>query len=355
VAANAGMTMGGVMHYIELDIANLKRWFAGTIGTTGNQSWNNNGYIVYFSDRRGNHNDAAVNAPETGEFGHEDSINSAAGAASSAPDGVLEGGEDRNENTTLETYGASPSALALYGATATFVAGSTPLTTITNAAEARVNRQVLFRRGLKLTNGCIGEATPVGGCTAANGVNNLPDSGLTVATENGLFVQGNYNAISTSVVAEPNRPASVLADAITILSNNWLDTRSLNSPNDKAGRPAVTTGYRFAMVGGKSVAFAKPAWATAGDWGTDGGVHNFMRMLENWGGDTTWYRGAMISLYTARQFIGTYKFNSNIYSPGTRAFSFDTDFLDPTLLPPGTPMFRDINTLRFRQILRPNQ
>jgi hypothetical protein len=62
-----------------------------------------------------------------------------------------------------------------------------------------------------------------------------------------------------------------------------------------------------------------------------------------------------VSLYTARQFIGIYKANSNTYSPGTRAFAFDTDFLDPTRLPPGTPMFRDVNTLRFRQILRPNQ
>jgi hypothetical protein len=31
------------------------------------------------------------------------------------------------------------------------------------------------------------------------------------------------------------------------------------------------------------------------------------------------------------------------------------DFLIPDELPPGTPMFRDINTLQFRQILRPNQ
>ena len=89
--------------------------------------------------------------------------------------------------------------------------------------------------------------------------------------------------------------------------------------------------------------------------GTDGGVHNFMRMLENWGGQTISYRGSMISLYTARQMIGIYRANSNVYSPGTRAFAFDTNFLQPQLLPPGTPMFRDVNTLRFRQILRPNQ
>jgi hypothetical protein len=78
-------------------------------------------------------------------------------------------------------------------------------------------------------------------------------------------------------------------------------------------------------------------------------------MLEDWAGQTINYRGSIVSLYTARQWIGIYRANSNTYAPGTRAFAFDTDFLTPTLLPPGTPMFRDINTLKFRQILRPNQ
>jgi hypothetical protein len=338
------MTMGGVMNYISIDVANLSRWFSGAIGTTGAQALNNNGYIVYFSDRRGNHDDSQPGAPETGEYGHEDSVNSAQGSGSSAPNGVLEGGEDRNENNTLEVYGATPSAVALYGAMAPFAAGSTPLTQITNAPEARVNRQVFFRRALKLVNGGIN-----------GGVNNLPPSGLLVAAENGIYVQGNYNATSSSVLATPNRPAAIVGDSITILSNAWSDAKSLNFPNDKAARGATTTGYRFAMIAGKSIPFAKPGWAGAGDWGTDGGVHNFMRMLENWSGTTTYYRGAMVSLYTARQFIGTYKYNNNAYSPGTREFSFDTNFLQPTLLPPGTPMFRDVNTLRFRQILRPNQ
>lgn len=356
VATNAAMTMGGVMNYVSLDIANLKRWLTGAIGTTGTQAWNQNGYIVYFSDRRGNHNDAAAGGgqPETGEYGNEDSINNAAGAASSAPNNVLEAGEDRNpvDNDpmyvpVLETYGALPSAVAGVvpgGAQAPFNAAATPLTAIANAPAARMNKQVLFRRALKLINGGIN-----------GGVNNLPDSGLTVAAENGIYVQGNYNATATSVVATPDRPAAIIGDAITILSNNWTDVKSLNTPNDMAARDATSTGYRFAMIGGKSIAFPKPGWAAAGDWGTDGGVHNFMRMLEDWGGQTISYRGAMISLYTARQMIGIYKANSNTYAPGTRAFAFDTNFLQPQLLPPGTPMFRDVNTLRFRQILRPNQ
>ena len=85
----------------------------------------------------------------------------------------------------------------------------------------------------------------------------------------------------------------------------------------------------------------------------DGGVHNFMKMLEDWGGQTLRYRGSMVSLYYSRQAIGIYRADANIYSPPIRNYNFDTDFLTPALLPPGTPMFRDINTLKFRQILRP--
>jgi hypothetical protein len=268
-----------------------------------------------------------------------------------------EAGEDRNENGTLQKYGekveTTVPGLVPASASAPYNTSATPWSDVTNP-QARVNKQLLFRRALKLINGCIGTSSATPGCNAANGVNNLPDSGLTIAAENGVYVQGNYNATSTNVEATPDRPAAILGDAITILSNDWKDVNSLNSPNDKDNRPADSTGYRFAMVAGKSIAFPKPAWATAGDWGTDGGVHNFMRMLENWSGKTISYRGSMISLYTSRQMIGTYKANDNVYAPGTRNFAFDTNFLDPQKLPPGTPMFRDVNTLRFRQILRPN-
>ena len=44
-----------------------------------------------------------------------------------------------------------------------------------------------------------------------------------------------------------------------------------------------------------------------------------------------------------------------VYDYADRNFKFDDEFLQPALLPPGTPMFRDVNLLSFRQILRPNQ
>jgi hypothetical protein len=363
VNTTAPMAMGGVINYVALDIRNLGRWFRGEIGAMGAQALRNNGIIVYFSDRRGNHDWDDPNDRETGEYGNEDSVNSAGGAGPADPvpnGGMPEGGEDRNEDGDLDTYGARVEttvagvvpAGAPIAANMPFGTGATPRTTITNPGEARVNRQIFFRHALKLINGGIG-----------GGVNNVSmtlnpadqNAGLAIASENGVYVQGNYNATSTDANANPSVPASIIADAIAILSNNWSDVKSLTDPNDMAARDATDTGYRFAMVAGKSVAFAKPAWAAAGDWGTDGGVHNFMRMLEDWGGFTIFYRGSMVSLYTARQLIGIYKANGNTYAPGTRAFSFDTNFLNPFLLPPGTPMFRDVNTLRFRQILRPNQ
>jgi hypothetical protein len=64
----------------------------------------------------------------------------------------------------------------------------------------------------------------------------------------------------------------------------------------------------------------------------------------------------MVSLYTSRQATGTFKYaGTTVYDYADRNFKFDTEFLQPALLPPGTPMFRDVNLLTFRQILRPNQ
>jgi hypothetical protein len=108
------------------------------------------------------------------------------------------------------------------------------------------------------------------------------------------------------------------------------------------------------MITGKALPFQHPGWGVT-EWGSDGGVHNFMRMLEDWGGQNLRYRGSMVSLFFSRQATGPYRADANVYAPPSRGYNFDTDFLTPALLPPGTPAFRDINTLKFRQILRPNQ
>jgi len=97
-------------------------------------------------------------------------------------------------------------------------------------------------------------------------------------------------------------------------------------------------------------------WTPQTNFGMDGGAHNLLRQLEAWSTSTAInYRGSIVSFYYSRQAIGTFKCCNDTYTPGDRNYFFDTDFLLPDKLPPGTPMFRDVNTLTFRQLLRPNQ
>jgi hypothetical protein len=321
--------LGGVMHYIELDVNNLRRWWEGTIGISGPGSMDVTGYVVYFSDRRGNR-DAGGN--ETGEFGFEDFVNPTDPAVGN-PNGVLDAGEDMNANGTLETYGAVPIPRA--GAFAP-LDGTADLRTAVNPEIARVNPPVFFRRALKLTNGSVG---------------NIIMPGLTVVAENTLYVEGNYNASNGGFV-EPNAATAVIVDSLSLLSNAWNDLESYDSPQQNTGRVAQETWWRMAVISGKGNPFPRPNGEPA-NLGTDGGIHNFLRYIERWSGKTVHYLGSIAILYNNRQNVGIFKQagNNNVYGPpSVRDYSFDLDFLDPSLMPPRTPVFRDINTLGFTEI-----
>ena len=143
------MYLGGIMHYVELDVQNLSRWLSGTIAGRGTQALNNNGYIVYFSDRRNNWHDPVTNQ-ETGEYGFEDIINPTI-AAGMPPNGARETGEDVNGNNALDVYGGTPRNLPANPRTP-MDAAATPLSVVTGASttevasRARVNRPIFFRR-----------------------------------------------------------------------------------------------------------------------------------------------------------------------------------------------------------------
>ncbi len=371
------LSIGGIMQYVELDMNNLKRWLTpggmpGAASGANAQNENGNGFIVYFSDRRNNKNTPAalpqiqcpptVAAPcETGEYGWEHVVNL------TQADGLIytafDAGEDMNGNGVADTYGrVARNVPAL--STAPFDAASLVTTNLTNANviwplvagssvvagsgyplkvfAARANRTLHFRRALKIVNGTLG---------------NIITPGLTIASENPVYIQGNFNATPAGLWTAAHAATAIIADSVTTLSNRWNDINSFTSPNDSRLRVASSTAYRVAIVSGKGLAFPKPAAADA-SFGSDGGVHNFMRNLEDWAtpAATHRYRGSLISFFIARQAVGTFKCcDGDTYLRGPRDWTFDSDFLIPSLLPPGTPMFRDVNTLTFRQLLRPNQ
>jgi hypothetical protein len=146
---------------------------------------------------------------------------------------------------------------------------------------------------------------------------------------------------------------------VTLLSNEWTDLKSFLYPykNDATAPPNANNRvrntevwYRLAVLSGKGPAFTDGA---TGDFGTDGGAHNFLRFLES--GSTVNYLGSMASFFFNRQAVGTFKCCTTVYGAPTRNYTFDTNFLTPSLLPPNTPMFRDLNAVGFAQEMRPGR
>jgi len=376
----ATCSVNGVMNAVELDVGNLRKWLKGTIGTTGgNVDYvSQNGYILYFSDRRGMLADPlATPSVITGSYGFEDVINS--GSNNGTPDGAAETAvtiagvsrspEDTDNNGRSDTYGAVNVGNG-FGINTT--AGFTPDPFSTRIASCfttgRKNRVTGARHALKLVDGAGNNA---GGNVPVRNVANADGTlgGFTVASENPVYIQGDYNSWAGdptwpdgSTAADPaHAAAAVIADTVTLLSNQWQDAGvvgagtkvgSMLYPTDATlYRPAVTTYYRVAIAAGKTIAFPHPSGSNSTTYfGTDGGLHNFLRFLENWNGDILYYKGSLVSLFYSTYATGTFKCcNYVVYEPPTRKYKFDPLFSQPANLPPGTPMFRDIDNLSYRQ------
>ena len=88
------------------------------------------------------------------------------------------------------------------------------------------------------------------------------------------------------------------------------------------------------------------------------GVPNFLRFLESWFAGSTQntmhYGGSLVSMYYSTYNTGMFKCCTySVYIPPFRDYYFDTDFTTPQGLPPGTPMFRDVESLGYRQLFNP--
>lgn len=172
-----------------------------------------------------------------------------------------------------------------------------------------------------------------------------PGGGLTIVTDHPAYIIGDYNTGGTgdsvpvnvkdsSLSASPTvsgytvRPAAVMADAVTILSRNWL-TGNYNSKASSTGRIPVNTTINAAILAG-NVPSTSPGHYS-------GGAENFPRLLEHWSGVRLTFYGSMICLYVSRQAnipwnsVGTY------YNAATRNWYFEPTFNNPNRLPPGTP------------------
>jgi hypothetical protein len=422
-------TANGIMNAVELDVGNLNNWLLGNTGSTGTSVDfdSQNGYVLYFSDRRGMEfasNSQGSNYQQYwGEYGFEDTVNYANAANKFAPDGVLDGlnyngvsDEDLNGNGLLDNYGVEYVGDA-FGPTTTAdtdtAATPSPYKDRFNTfTVGRANRVTGARHVLKLVDGSIGNLPTMPPGNTTNNCSNTvaaPTScgGFTVASENPVYIQGNYNSncpasstfgdctpnnLTYDTVWNPGGPevphaaASIIADTVTMLSNNWQDagcvqgstcsttlaytTGSLLNlvmtteyeriPATSPDRIAVTTYYRMAVAAGKNIAFLDTNGNPDNFYGQDGGPNNFLRFLEDWGGLQTtyggsgsrsqlYYMGSLVSLYWSYYNTGSFKCCGLVYAPPDRHYTFDSLFSQPQNLPPGTPLFRNVDNLTYRQ------
>jgi hypothetical protein len=204
-------------------------------------------------------------------------------------------------------------------------------------ADGTVNQSptVLQGKGVRLKNGSKIAAT-----------------GLTIVSPNPVYIQGDYNTgrkydgsitppsnnstsdpLTPQVVGYNNpanpagagvrAPCSVLADAVTILSNSWVDLLSSTKP------PAESTTVNTAIISG-----IVPTNAYGGN-NYSGGAENFPRFLEAWDGDKFTYYGSMVELFKSRQSIAIWQYDP-VYGAPDRQWYFDMNFR--TKPPPGSLM-----------------
>jgi hypothetical protein len=388
---NSGSTQNavyerGITTIVELNMRNLARWMdgvydnnllAGTSAVSANIA-KSDGYTVYVSDRRGDKVKSMVDSSGA-------NINSTNGMVDNediyGPNGSLDTGEDvQNQGILIKDTTELPDPAQLvtspsYGTDRTKRAIA--VAAWANIDGAHPTNHNYFRNALRLFNAENLQVLGTSGKLSTT-------LGITVATENMVYIWGNYN--TTGITGQPSGastlndstltlrylgnqvPTSIVSDAFFPLSKTWFDGESSINPDDLSKRKAdlalpnvgAETSVRAAIIAGNNLS-ALTGSPDAGNTAADesrlnGGMHNFPRFLENWsdssGNDQRWnFVGSLIPLYHSTQAMGQYNANSAIYSPPLRNWAFDSTFLDSTRLPPGTPMFQYISPTAFRQVL----
>jgi type II secretory pathway pseudopilin PulG len=198
---------------------------------------------------------------------------------------------------------------------------------------------------------------------------NLPDSqgnplGFTVVTNNGLYVQGDYNTTTITVGGQqvPN-PSGIMGDAVTALSYGYdptLNHYNTAAPNNGlqawASRNATTspgdgpvTGTPYGMTIDAAILTGNtPTNTSVSPVIKSGGAQNLVRLIENWyssGQDLQLsITGSLGQLFSSDFFQGAWPGtgayaalgnNPAYLQPHQRNFSYDLHFQQRT--PAGSP------------------
>jgi hypothetical protein len=172
-----------------------------------------------------------------------------------------------------------------------------------------------------------------------------------------MYVEGNWNdQTSAGSCAGQNGtttpilytyPSALMADAITVLSSGFVDcTGYYVCPAMLPSASGVTT-VNAAMLEGIVQTNPTNTDSTTPGMNGDysGGVENFIRLLENWNGDTLTYNGSIVVLFYSQYATNSWRNpgtdnTKNYYDPPTRHWAFDLNFENPDKIPAMTPQLK---------------
>jgi hypothetical protein len=181
-----------------------------------------------------------------------------------------------------------------------------------------------------------------------SGAKELP-APMTIATDQAAYIQGDYNNPGTTIPSLLRQPAAIMADTVTVLSNQCSNQNkqvncggkiatNLEDPAESdrlylpANNPDGTTNsttINTALLSGVPLSNSTQY---------NGGLNRLMRMLENWSQGTTAvplnYTGSFVTLGTP---LESTEIKLGAPLPPKRNFAFDDNFNDASKLPPLTP------------------
>jgi hypothetical protein len=250
----------------------------------------------------------------TSDTGYQKALFTTMSSALTFGQSIQDDREGATVGLTQLNVGALTTALGTGGALSAYTNAFNQVIYITDTSDSATNQ-----RAVQLINGSV-----------------LPTNGLTIASDNAVYIQGDFNTggsppsdsgntAQPTVAGYTRQPASIIADAVDVLSNAWTNAESVNSVGS---RIATNTTINAAIMAGT---------VPTGVDGTNysGGAENFPRFLEDWSGVTFTYYGSMVELYPSTQATGPWG-QGNVYDPPNRAWYYDSFFqIHP---PPGTIM-----------------
>ncbi len=190
----------------------------------------------------------------------------------------------------------------------------------------------------------------------------MKEKGFTLATNAPMYTVGSFNADGHTHSTDARfpddadeKPASLMADTITVLSDNWRYNREHSYKDGRSNVQSYRPASSFVEISAALVSGTPNTVPVGASYGDSSrplslGVVNLPRFLESWTNRRVTIRGSLVSLYESeiRPRGAPTNFN-DFYLPPIRDWGFSELFATGNY-PPGTPLIRTYRRLMFEEI-----